>query len=201
MPMNTLERERHLRSFASAPIQEAIALCRITIALFISAMSRSNIIGLPRRWTMDFGSRSLSKKLSSVGSSVGAQSLWERASSFSTTPTNVARTVRAFNNRLAVAVAVNRYFRLNNSAIDRRSTCSGGRRNYRSNMRADYSAVPKTVFPRLRQQHHQLRRREARRPQAPFRHQMLRRRHQPAKRLEQQIKGEPVQPLKRFCAW
>src|SRR5215469_9152373 len=99
MPMNTLERERHLRSFVSAPIQEAIALCRITIALFISAMSRSNIIGLPRRWTMDFGSRSLSKKLSSAGSSVGAQSLWERASSFSTTATNVARRVLAFNNR------------------------------------------------------------------------------------------------------
>jgi ABC-type sugar transport system substrate-binding protein len=39
---------------------------------------------------------------------------------------------------------------LNDNAIDRRNTCNAGRRNYRSSMREDYSAVPKTVFPRLR---------------------------------------------------
>src|SRR5215467_10615365 len=36
---------------------------------------------------------------------------------------------------------------LSNSAIVRRSTCNGGRRNYRSSMREDYSAAPKTAFP------------------------------------------------------
>ena len=39
---------------------------------------------------------------------------------------------------------------LNNNAIDRRNICNVGRRNYRSSMREDYSAVPKTVVPRLR---------------------------------------------------
>ena len=36
-----------------------------------------------------------------------------------------------------------------NNAIARRNTCNVGRRNCRSNMHADYSAVPKTVCPRL----------------------------------------------------
>jgi len=39
---------------------------------------------------------------------------------------------------------------LNNSAIGRHSTGNAGRRNYRSSMHEDYSAVPKTVSPRLR---------------------------------------------------
>ena len=54
---------------------------RTTIAPFTSVTSLSNIIGLPRHWTMEFASRSLSKKSRSVGSSVGALSSSERASS------------------------------------------------------------------------------------------------------------------------
>ena len=49
MPMNTLERARHLNSSASTPIRKVITPCPITIVLFTSVMSLNNIIGLLRR--------------------------------------------------------------------------------------------------------------------------------------------------------
>ena len=79
MPMNTLERARHLNSSASAPIQKVITPCPITIALFTSVLSLSNIIGLLRRWTMDFASRLLSKMSKPAGFSGGAQNSSARA--------------------------------------------------------------------------------------------------------------------------
>src|SRR5262249_31149716 len=85
MPMNTLGRARHLNSSASAPIRKVITPCRITIALFTSVMSLSNIIGLLRRWTMDFASWLLSRMSNPAGYLVGAQNSWARASSSSTT--------------------------------------------------------------------------------------------------------------------
>jgi hypothetical protein len=42
--MSTLDRERHLRSFASTPIQKAITPWRITIAPFTSVTSRHHWI-------------------------------------------------------------------------------------------------------------------------------------------------------------
>jgi hypothetical protein len=61
-----------------------ITPCPITIVLFTSVMSLNNIIGLPRRWTMDFVSRLLSKISKPVEFSVGEQNSSARASSFST---------------------------------------------------------------------------------------------------------------------
>jgi len=81
MPMSTLDRERHLSSFASTPIQEAITQCRITIAPLTSVTSPSDIIGLPQHWTTEFASRLLSKESRSVGLFVGALNSSERASS------------------------------------------------------------------------------------------------------------------------
>ena len=49
LPMNTLERARHLNSSASTPIRKVITPCPITIVLFTSVMSLNNIIGLLRR--------------------------------------------------------------------------------------------------------------------------------------------------------
>ena len=71
--MNTLQRARHLNSSASTPIRKVITPCPITIVLFTSVMSLNNIIGLLRRWTMDFVSRLLSKISNPVEFSVGAQ--------------------------------------------------------------------------------------------------------------------------------
>src|SRR5262249_11806092 len=84
MPMNILERARHLNSSASTPIRKVITPSRITIALFTLVMSLNDIIGLLRRWTMDYASRLLSKMSNPVGFSVGQNSS-ARASSFSTT--------------------------------------------------------------------------------------------------------------------
>jgi hypothetical protein len=64
---------------ASAPNQKVITPCPITIALFTSVMSLSNIIGLLRRWTMDFVSRLLSKMSKPAGFSGGAQNSSARA--------------------------------------------------------------------------------------------------------------------------
>src|SRR5215472_17005088 len=83
--MDTLGRARHLNSSASAPIRKVITPCRITITLFTSVMSPSNIIGLLRRWTMDFASWLLSRMSNPAGYYVGAQNSWARASSSSTT--------------------------------------------------------------------------------------------------------------------
>src|SRR6516164_2613568 len=84
MPMNTLARARHLNSSASTPIRKVITPSRITIALCTLVMSLSNIIGLPRRWTMDYAWRSLLKMSNRAGFSV-AQNSSAPASAFSTT--------------------------------------------------------------------------------------------------------------------
>ena len=69
----------------------------------------------------------------------------------------VSKNMPAANKLTASRVCIVRIFivaisldvrELNNNAIDRRNTCNAGRRNYRSSMREDYSAVPKTVSPK-----------------------------------------------------
>ena len=87
MPMNNLEQARHLNSSANAPIRKVITPSHVITALFTLVTSPSNIIGLLRRWTMDFASRLLSKLSNPVGFSV-AQNSSARASSFSTTAAN-----------------------------------------------------------------------------------------------------------------
>src|SRR5262249_15130040 len=90
--------------------------------------------------------------------------------------------------------------KLNNNAIDRRNTCNAGRTNYRSSMREDYLAVPKTVCPRLRRQRRRPQRREAQRPQARSRHRTLRQQHRLSNLSEQQSSRELVRLPIKSCA-
>src|SRR5262249_44602938 len=92
-------------------IRKVITPCRITITLFTSVMSPSNIIGLLTRWTMDFASWLLSRMSNPAGYYVGAQNSWARASSSSTTaarstiPTSltIERAVRSMEDPIDLA--------------------------------------------------------------------------------------------------